>query len=505
MDTDKTMIEKIYSDLLNMKIELDIKSIPTPAYIQGKIIRCNDLQRKVEKYFIKIKRKTTMLEKNFRIKKVEIDVKKRDILTNNSKVKSIPTVKEREAFADGILEDAYQELLDLENDLNEHKALLDSIKLVERNLKGTNSDIKSLVKIMEQQISRLNVGTDGDPEVSDMVKGLDDLDGLEDEIDIDDVEDSSDYTTSEEDVVPPTPAEDDNDIEIDIEETEDISIDIDDSDESGEDVVVDNTSGISDETDAEPEITESEDDVTVDNTSEDVIEADEDDIIIPVDDDDDVISVDDDDPDGLSDLSAFLDGGDSLDELTESIEDGMDEGDGDEELIISEESAPAKGSITSDDIEVPDEESKDDIDVEDVLMDLDESEEDESESGVYDIDMDDIVVDGEEAEVTEEKTKSGAMDMDIDSIEIEEEGVSLDVPDDGDPYGLGEPTPGSLAEILSEPVKSLSEEEDESEDDIEIEIEEEVEEEEENQVEEESLVEDEEDEGIDIDALLDTL
>ena len=55
-----------------------------------------------------------------------MDIKKRDILTNNSKAKSLPTVKEREAFADGLLEEVYQELLTLENDHNEHKSLLDS-------------------------------------------------------------------------------------------------------------------------------------------------------------------------------------------------------------------------------------------------------------------------------------------------------------------------------------------------------------------------------------------
>lgn len=491
MSTDKIVIDDIYNYLLSLQIELDIRNVPTPSYIQGKIIKCNDLQRQVEKHYLNIKRRTTLLEKNFRIKKVEVEIRKRDILTNNSKAKSLPTVKEREAFADGLLESVYTELLTLENDLNEFRSLLDSIKLVERNLKSTNSDIKALIRIMEQQIGRLNVGTHDDPEVSGLSRDLDDISDLEEEIDLDDVEESTEFVPPNEGGTVPTPVEDESEIEISSGENEE---------DSFEDKTIDLSLDTGSEDDIKVDEIFSED--IVGNTDDDSVENE----ITLSDDGDDVISIDEEesdnhskplvskgvtktyhDPDGLPDLDAFLEGGTESNspsssaskDLNVSLMDGIDiseEGDLDfistDDIIMVLDGEPDEKKP----VPAPVVKSKGSVKV-------------DSSKGLADLGFDDTVIDMGEVDLEDEK----------------------------DPYGLGELKPGTLASILKEPQKSIDEfvnkkeviVEEVVEEDLESIIlgaDEEISDEDVSEVDVEDVAAEEDaDEGIDIDDLLDNM
>lgn len=184
---------KVYDELLKLSIDLNFEDIPTPSYIQDKILDCNEYQRKVEKFFIEATRELSQKERLFRCEKLNIEVKKRQTLTNNEKIKRIPTGKEREAAVDELLEQDYQNLLNLENDVCALKDLLTAIRTVQANLKSTNSDIRVLAKVMEQQINRLNVGSKDDPEIRGLNKTLSDLNKLEleEEMTVDDVESTS--------------------------------------------------------------------------------------------------------------------------------------------------------------------------------------------------------------------------------------------------------------------------------------------------------------------------
>lgn len=189
-------ILSIYDKLLKLKIDLDLESIPVPSYIQEKIIQCNEYQRRVERYFIEVTQFLSVKERMFRIEKLNIDMLRRQVLINNESIKKLPTGKEREAAVDEFLEDKYQELLKLENTVCALKDILSAVKTVQSNLKATNADIKVLVRVMEQQINRLNMGHPEDPEIKKLRKTFSELDAyeksleedLEEEIDTEDVE-----------------------------------------------------------------------------------------------------------------------------------------------------------------------------------------------------------------------------------------------------------------------------------------------------------------------------
>lgn len=189
---------KIYDDLLKLSIDLNFEDIPTPSYIQDKILDCNSYQRKVEKYSIEVTRELSSMERLYRCESLNIEVKKRQTLTNNEKIKRIPTGKEREAAVDELLEQDYQRLLDLENDVCALKDIASCIKTVQTNLKSTNSDIRVLERVMEQQINRLNIGSKDDPEIRNLNKALSELNRLEEEMTMDDVESSTESVQPEE-------------------------------------------------------------------------------------------------------------------------------------------------------------------------------------------------------------------------------------------------------------------------------------------------------------------
>jgi len=94
---------------------------------------------------------------------------------------------------------------------------------------------------------------------------------------------------------------------------------------------------------------------------------------------------------------------------------------------------------------------------------------------------------GPEEDTEDAHETDSVMDLDIDSISGDI--TELDGEDD-DPYGLGEPTPGSLAEILCETSEPLNTENSDGKEVVE------------NEVEDNNR---EEEDGIDIDNLLDSL
>lgn len=187
----------IYDDLLKFNIELNFQDVPTPSYIQELLIKCNSYQLKVERYFIEITRDLAITERMFSTERLNLDMLTKNTLTNNEKIKKIPTGKEREAAVAELLEDNHRELLKLENDVNDLKSILSAIRQKQSTLKSTNADVKSLQKLMEQQVNRLNIGHPDDPDVKELSQAFSEIDKLEEDFDIDEVESSVEMSQSE--------------------------------------------------------------------------------------------------------------------------------------------------------------------------------------------------------------------------------------------------------------------------------------------------------------------
>jgi len=197
MDTKRHAL--IYDELLKISLVLDFNDVPTPAYIQQKIIECSTYQLKVEKYYIEVTRELANAQKAFGIEKLNLSMLRNNMLTNNEKVKNLPTGKEREAAVDEILEDNHKNLLKLQNDVNDLTSILSAIKQKQVTLKNNNYDIKSLLKLMEQQINQLNIGHPDDPDVKELANSFSEIDKMEEEFELEDVESSTEEDSLSED------------------------------------------------------------------------------------------------------------------------------------------------------------------------------------------------------------------------------------------------------------------------------------------------------------------
>lgn len=225
----------IYDELLKLDIELNYQDVPPPSYIQELIIKGNSYQLKVERFFIEVTRDLAVTERMFTTEKLNINTLRMSILTNDARIKKLPTGKEREAAADEMLEEKYRDLLKLENDVNDLKSILSAIRQKQNTLKSTNADVKSLQKLMEQQVNRLNIGHPDDPDVKELSKAFSEIDKLEEEFDLDDVESSAEISQTENS----EDAYDESSVESDLQvEPIEINIDLDVSVELDEPTIV---------------------------------------------------------------------------------------------------------------------------------------------------------------------------------------------------------------------------------------------------------------------------
>lgn len=189
---------KVYADLLKIKVDLEFQPIPDPSYIQTKLIECSVCQDVLEKIFLDATQELSEKDCLFRTEQYNVECKKRDMLTNNDKIKKIPTGKEREAAADSLLENEQRKMLSLENDVNTLRDVLGAIKLIQVNVNRKSNDLKMMVRLMEQQVGRLGIGMKNDPGMSEMAQNLAELNKLASEMTAEDVETVNEFIESDE-------------------------------------------------------------------------------------------------------------------------------------------------------------------------------------------------------------------------------------------------------------------------------------------------------------------
>ena len=112
----------IRADLLKFQTECSLNdldnNIPNPRKIMSKLITCYDFQRKTSIYYNQIRPVITTMKNQLEIEKFNLNVKKRDILTNVSRVKDLPSFKERELETEAILEKENKKILEIQNQIN---------------------------------------------------------------------------------------------------------------------------------------------------------------------------------------------------------------------------------------------------------------------------------------------------------------------------------------------------------------------------------------------------
>jgi hypothetical protein len=187
---------KIYAEMLKMDIDIKYEDVPTPSSIQTLIILCHTHEQKTEKFLLEVTQELTTMSNRLRLEQLNYDIKKRTILTSNEAVKRLPSIKDREARTDEILENDNRTLVDLQNQVNTLDSLHKAIKAVQSRLKNSAMAVRQIQKVAEIQVGRLNIGRPDDPEVRDLMDGLNEIDKQE-EIDQESVESATETVESD--------------------------------------------------------------------------------------------------------------------------------------------------------------------------------------------------------------------------------------------------------------------------------------------------------------------
>ncbi|MBD3261271.1 MAG: hypothetical protein GF334_06235 [Candidatus Altiarchaeales archaeon] len=195
-------IAAIYEDLKkvsasSLKIDPKVGTI-SPAFLQEMTLECEFHGSTVERHELAVRQELDNAEHMLGIEKENYNIKHRSALIHNKSIKELPTGKEREAAVDELLEDERKNIVKLEDRVSILKNLSGAIKTVQQGISRKDGRVKVLMRLMDQQLNRLNVGLPDDPEVSELTKGLTEIDDLEDEMTPDDVESSAEYVEEDE-------------------------------------------------------------------------------------------------------------------------------------------------------------------------------------------------------------------------------------------------------------------------------------------------------------------
>lgn len=195
-------IATIYEDLKKVSassLEIDPKvSTISPAFLQEMTLECELHGSMVERHELTVRQELDNAEHLLSVEQENFNIKHRSALIHNKSIKELPTGKEREAAVDELLEDERREIVKLEDRVSILKNLAGAIKTVQQGISRKDGRVKVLMRLMDQQLNRLNVGLPDDPEVSELTKGLAEVDNMEDEMTIDDVESSTEYLETDE-------------------------------------------------------------------------------------------------------------------------------------------------------------------------------------------------------------------------------------------------------------------------------------------------------------------
>jgi len=238
-------LEKIADQLSTLFVAVGEKDATDYKKLQMKLLSCNANQDTVVTHLTRIEPLIAKQENSIANKKFELSTRKQDIKTNVENVKKLPTGKERDEAAEEMLHTDYKELLAMDNYLNTLKMVRSALTATLRKLKTTEQNIKLLKSMLDEQVNKLSVGSDGDPDVAHLQKSLSELDNLDDQLEDeigldDDVEDSEEYTEehysddvshdeSEQPSNEPLDSQDSHD------DAEELLMDLDDLTESGSD------------------------------------------------------------------------------------------------------------------------------------------------------------------------------------------------------------------------------------------------------------------------------
>jgi hypothetical protein len=150
MDTERK--NEIYDKLLGISLNIEIKNVPDPRYINEKIGQCHILIEEVEKFYIEVSKEMSIIQRAFNNAIAGYENAKDNLISTDEEIKTLPSLKDREARANVLLKKELTEIKGHRNELSDLENLQKALNLKLKNLSRVNTDVKTQLKLMESQI-----------------------------------------------------------------------------------------------------------------------------------------------------------------------------------------------------------------------------------------------------------------------------------------------------------------------------------------------------------------
>jgi hypothetical protein len=141
----------IYNRLCDITLKIDRSNIPNPQQINQLIGECHSYLEEVEHYQIEIYKELSIITQAQNNAEDDYNIKKENLLLRDD-IRGLPSITDREAKASSLLRSEQATIKNYGNELNHLNNLLKALNGKYRNLTRINSDIKSLMRVMEAQL-----------------------------------------------------------------------------------------------------------------------------------------------------------------------------------------------------------------------------------------------------------------------------------------------------------------------------------------------------------------
>jgi len=161
----------IYDRLLEIKLKIEIQSIPNPRYINEMIGECHRYIEEVEKFMFQVSKEISVNQQALNNSTIEFEAKKENLLIKDESIRSLPSIKDREAKANSMLKDSTEKIRGYQNEVTDLNNLLKAINLKMKNLNRANADVKTQLRVMESQL-KMNSGPGNDSAMRSLMEEI---------------------------------------------------------------------------------------------------------------------------------------------------------------------------------------------------------------------------------------------------------------------------------------------------------------------------------------------
>lgn len=163
MELTPEKLDEILDEIAGFEIHLvEDPTLPQygTRYLQKCVSDCRNFTNRVQHYLQVCKKAEKIIRRSISITETDIDLKMKDLLSEDPNVRREPSFGDRQARAVSMLRPEHEELNTLKTNLLDLDETIKIIKMKYNDLKSTNSDIKLQRQIIKDELTD-NPGGDG--------------------------------------------------------------------------------------------------------------------------------------------------------------------------------------------------------------------------------------------------------------------------------------------------------------------------------------------------------